>query len=54
MLYIAIGAAVVVGIALLVIVPRRNTPESELELAEWQAISTNELSTTLGQAFTRF
>ncbi len=54
MLYIAIGAAVVAGTAIVIWATRRNTPEPELEMAEWQAVSTEDLSTTLGQAFTRF
>ena len=54
MLYIAIGAAVGVALALFVFGSGRTTPEVDLELTEWQAIPTNELPTTLDQAFTRF
>ena len=54
MLYIAIGAAVGVALALFVIGSRRIRPEPELELTEWQAVSTEDLSATLDQAFTRF
>ena len=54
MLYIAIGAAVGVALALFVIGSTRIRPEAELELTEWQAVSTEDLSATLDQAFTRF
>ena len=54
MLYIAIGAMAVASAAVFIWAVRRTTPESELELTEWQAMPTRHLSTTLGQAFTRF
>ena len=54
MLYLAIGAVVVASAAVFVWAKSRTTPESELELTEWQAMPTRNLSTTLDQAFTRF
>ena len=54
MIGIAIGCAVGVVIALVVIGRGWRTPVPVVELTEWQAVSTADLSTTLDGAFTRF
>ena len=54
MIGFAIGAAVGVVIALVVIGSGWRAPEPVVELTEWQATPTSDLSTTVDNAFTRF
>ena len=58
MLYVVIGAAVVASTVAFVwfakIDRMEDRPEPVVELTEWQAMPTRQLSSTLDTAFTRF
>ena len=54
MLYVALGAAVVASTVAYFWLTKQKRPDPVVELTEWQAVSTQDLSSTLDQAFTRF